>query len=93
MSDDAACQRLYGCLDALGIAPSPAVPYPAHRTVEEGKALRGAMTGTFTKNLLLKDKRGRLFLLVAHEDRHIEDQGQDPVVAPAKPHGVAVQRG
>ncbi len=30
------------------------------------------MTGTFTKNLLLKDKRGRLFLLVAHEDRDID---------------------
>lgn len=26
------------------------------------------MAGTFTKNLLLKDKKGRLFLLVAHED-------------------------
>lgn len=72
MSDDAACQRLYGRFDALGIAPSPAVPYPVHRTVEEGKALRGAMAGTFTKNLLLKDKKGRLFLLVAHEDRDID---------------------
>jgi Ala-tRNA(Pro) deacylase len=72
MSDDAASQRLYGRVDALGIAPSPAVPYPAHRTVEDGKALRGAMAGTFTKNLLLKDKKGRLFLLVAHEDRDID---------------------
>src|SRR5271170_3594760 len=72
MSEGAACQRLYGRLDALVITPSSAVPYPAHRTVEEGKALRGAMTGTFTKNLLLKDKKGRLFLLVAHEDRDID---------------------
>lgn len=30
------------------------------------------MAGTFTKNLLLKDKRGRLFLLVAHEDRDVD---------------------
>jgi len=55
----------------LGIE-APSVPYPAHRTVEEGKALRGNMPGTFTKNLLLKDKKGRLFLMVAHEDQSID---------------------
>ena len=48
------------------------VPYPAHRTVEEGRALRGKMSGTFTKNLLLKDKKGNLFLIVAEEDREID---------------------
>ncbi|MCP4471442.1 MAG: hypothetical protein GY815_12310 [Gammaproteobacteria bacterium] len=30
------------------------------------------MSGTFTKNLLLKDKKGRLFLVVAHEDRELD---------------------
>ncbi|MBZ0217451.1 MAG: prolyl-tRNA synthetase associated domain-containing protein [Fimbriimonadaceae bacterium] len=55
----------------LGIE-APTVPYPSHRTVEEGKALRGNMPGTFTKNLLLKDKKGRLFLMVAHEDQSID---------------------
>jgi hypothetical protein len=30
------------------------------------------MAGTFTKNLLLKDKRGRLFLIVAEEGRSID---------------------
>ena len=40
---------------------APTVPYPAHATVDEGKHLRGDMAGTFTKNLLLKDKKGRLF--------------------------------
>ena len=30
------------------------------------------MQGTFTKNLLLKDKKGRLFLVVAHEDRIVD---------------------
>ncbi|MEO6783064.1 MAG: prolyl-tRNA synthetase associated domain-containing protein, partial [Bradyrhizobium sp.] len=39
------------------------VSYPAHSTVEEGRSLRGDMPGTFTKNLLLKDKKGRLFLV------------------------------
>jgi len=38
------------------------VPYPMHRAVDEGKRLRGAMAGTFTKNLLLRDRKRRLFL-------------------------------
>lgn len=66
----AAGARLFEKLSALGIAVA-VVPYPAHKTVEEGKALRGAMTGTFTKNLLLKDKRGQMFLLSLHEDREL----------------------
>ena len=63
--------RLIERFRVLGIVPT-IVPYPAHRTVEEGKALRGAMDGIFTKNLLLKDKKGRLYLVVAHEDRAID---------------------
>jgi Ala-tRNA(Pro) deacylase len=62
---------LFERLEALGIATTT-VPYPAHRTVEEGKALRGAMSGQFTKNLLLKDKKGNLFMIVADEDRPID---------------------
>lgn len=48
------------------------VPYPSHSTAEEGKALRGYLPGTFTKNLLLKDKKGRLFLIAFHEDRALD---------------------
>lgn len=48
------------------------VPYPEAATVEEGKRLRGLMEGTFTKNLLLRDKKGALFLVVVHEDRVLE---------------------
>ena len=65
-------QHLFKRLGDLGIALTPPAPYPAHRTVEEGKALRGRMAGVFTKNLLLKDKKGRLFIIVAHEDRAID---------------------
>lgn len=48
------------------------VPYPVHSTVEEGKLLRGNMAGTFTKNLLVKDKKSKLFLLSIHEDRVLD---------------------
>lgn len=64
--------RLYDHLVQLGIQVTVPLPYPIHRTVEEGKQLREDMPGTFTKNLLLKDKKGRLYLVVAHEDRLID---------------------
>jgi len=64
-------QRLVRRLEELGIVTTT-VPYPAHRTVEEGRALRGSMSGIFTKNLLLKDKKKRLYLIVAQEDRDID---------------------
>jgi Ala-tRNA(Pro) deacylase len=63
--------RLFERFVALGI-DAPTVDYPAHSTVEEGKAIRGDMAGTFTKNLLLRDKKDRLFLLAIHEDRVLD---------------------
>jgi predicted PhzF superfamily epimerase YddE/YHI9 len=42
---------------------APTVPYPAHRTVKEG---------SFTKNLLLRDKKDRLFLFTVAEDRTLD---------------------
>lgn len=62
---------LFSKFEELGIETTT-VPYPAHKTVEEGRALRGEMTGTFTKNLLLRDKKGSLFLIVAEENRQID---------------------
>src|SRR5260370_34529386 len=67
----AARQRLFGQLAVLGIATTT-IPYPAHSTVEEGKALRGEMAGTFTKNLLLRDKKRSLFMVVVEESRTID---------------------
>ena len=64
-------ERLVARFAELGIV-APTVPYPAHKSVGQGKALRGAMAGTFTKNLLVKDKKGRHFLLSFHEDRALE---------------------
>ncbi|MCT9626727.1 prolyl-tRNA synthetase associated domain-containing protein [Pseudarthrobacter equi] len=64
-------QQLLDHLAGLGI-DAPVVPYPEHTSVEEGKQLRGDMTGTFTKNLLLKDKKGRLFFVTAFEDTDID---------------------
>ena len=54
----------------LGI-DAPVVPYPAHASIEEGKRLRGDLPGAFTKNLLLKDKKGWLFFVTAFEDTDV----------------------
>ena len=75
MTDDANTHRerqhLLDHLATVGIT-APIVDYPEHTSVEEGKKLRGTMTGTFTKNLLLKDKKGRLFFVTAYEDTDID---------------------
>lgn len=58
-------------LSDLGI-DSVIVDYPEHTTIEDGKRLRGDLPGTFTKNLVLKDKKGRMFFVTAYEDTDID---------------------
>ena len=41
-------------------------------TVSESQALRGTLTGLHSKNLFLKDKKGRLFLVSARENARID---------------------
>lgn len=68
----AARARLLDQLEAIGLGAPPIADYPVHTTVEEGKQLRADLPGTFTKNLFLKDKKGRLFLLSTHEDTRVD---------------------
>jgi Ala-tRNA(Pro) deacylase len=53
--------------------------HPAVFRVEEGLALKAAMRGAHTKNLFLKDKKGRLWLISARQDTTI-DLKRAPVV-------------
>lgn len=46
--------------------------HPPLRTVEDSKAFRGDMEGTHVKNLYLRDKRKKNFLVVAQEDTAID---------------------
>lgn len=46
--------------------------HPPLRTVEDSKAFRGEMEGTHVKNLYLRDRKKRNFLVVAQEDRDID---------------------
>ena len=62
---------LFAFLDRLGVAHKT-VTHPPLFTVEQSQALRGTIAGGHTKNLFVKDKKDRIFLLVALEDAVIE---------------------
>jgi Ala-tRNA(Pro) deacylase len=62
---------LFAFFDDLGIAHTTHQHRPVF-TVEESRDLKAALPGGHTKNLFLKDKKGRLFLLSALGDAVID---------------------
>jgi Ala-tRNA(Pro) deacylase len=64
-------QQLLARLQALGIACQNH-EHAAVFTVEEAKALRGALTGGHIKNLFLRNKKEEMWLVVAEEDKRID---------------------
>jgi len=64
---------LFAKLNALGIRTTTVTHSPLF-TVEQSKALRGELPGGHTKNLFLKDKKDRMWLVTAEEDRSIDLQ-------------------
>ncbi len=62
---------LHARLDALGIAYR-CVQHPPVFTVEEAKALRGELPGAHIKNLFLRNKKGRMWLVTCLEDREVD---------------------
>ena len=62
---------LFQLLDELQIAVTT-VDHPPLFTVQESQALRGTIPGAHTKNLFLKDKKGRYFLLTVAEDAEVD---------------------
>jgi Ala-tRNA(Pro) deacylase len=62
---------LFTLFASLGIVHDTIDHAPVY-TVAEAQALRGSIPGGHTKNLLLKDRKDRLFLVVAEEDARID---------------------
>ncbi|TFF25624.1 prolyl-tRNA synthetase associated domain-containing protein [Jiella endophytica] len=58
-------------LDELGIAVST-IEHPPLFTVAQSQELRGEISGGHTKNLFVKDKKGRHFLVVAEESTLVD---------------------
>ena len=64
-------EDLLAYLAALGVE-TETVDHPPLHTVEDLQALRGDIPGGHTKNLFVKDKKSRLFLLVSSETTAID---------------------
>ena len=63
-------EDLFALLDDLGAAHETR-EHEAAFTVEDARRLRGLIPGGHTKNLFLKDKKGRLWLVVAGEETNV----------------------
>ena len=63
--------ELLGALAAIGVEATTHEHAPAH-TVEEAQALRGTIPGAHAKNLFVRDKKGRIFLLVLEETASVD---------------------
>ncbi|MEM7253215.1 MAG: prolyl-tRNA synthetase associated domain-containing protein [Pseudomonadota bacterium] len=63
--------ELLDYLVSLGI-PHKTFAHPPVYTVEEAKRLRGSIDGAHTKNLFLRNKKGRMFLVTCLENRTLD---------------------
>lgn len=70
-------------LDNRGLAHQT-VEHPAVFRVEEGLDLKANLPGAHTKNLFLKDKKGRLWLVSARQDTVIDLKRLDRVIGSAR---------
>src|ERR1700710_1080018 len=62
---------LFAFLENLGIVSETVEHPPLHR-VEDSQALRGQIPGGHSKNLFVKDKKSRLFLLTVGEEAVVD---------------------
>ena len=70
-SDPATPAALFAQLDELGITHET-LNHAAAYTVDEAKAVRGELDGAHIKNLFLRNKKGRMWLVTCLEDRQID---------------------
>lgn len=64
-------EEVLAYLATLGVKTAT-VEHPPLHTVEDSRALRGNISGGHVKNLFVKDKKGRIFLLVLGEDAVVD---------------------
>ncbi|MCB2076283.1 MAG: prolyl-tRNA synthetase associated domain-containing protein [Novosphingobium sp.] len=64
-------EALFAHLNGLGVEVNT-VTHPPLFTVEDSQSLRGEIAGGHIKNLFVKDKKGKVFLIVAEEDATVD---------------------
>ena len=67
----ASSEDLLAYLASLGVA-TETIEHPPLFTVEDSRTLRGDIPGGHTKNLFVKDKKSRIFLLVLGEETVVD---------------------
>ena len=70
-SSPASAEDLICYLEELGVETST-VEHPAVFTVDEARSVRGDLPGAHSKSLFLRNKKGRMWLVVTLEDRPID---------------------
>jgi len=83
MNAPATPEDLFAFLESLGIETTT-VTHPPVFTVDESAALRSDMPGGHTKNLFLKDKKGRLFLVTCGEGRRVNLKALEKSIGAAR---------
>jgi len=58
-------------LDSLGVEHTT-VSHPPMRTVEDSKKYRDGVPGGYSKNLFLRNKKGKMWLVTLQEDRRVD---------------------
>lgn len=62
---------VFAAFESLGIEHDTLVHIPLY-TVEEAKTVKYGLAGAHTKNLFLRNKKGRMFLLVIEQNRRVD---------------------
>lgn len=75
--------RLLGWMADNGVAQTTH-DHPAVFRVEQGLELKAALPGAHTKNLFLKDKKGRLWLISARQDTVVDLKRADKWIGSAR---------
>lgn len=65
---------VFAAFESLEIEHETLVHDPLY-TVEEAKSVKYGLKGAHTKNLFLRNKKGRMFLLVIEQDRRVNLKG------------------
>jgi Ala-tRNA(Pro) deacylase len=78
-----AAEPLFALLDRLGVEHAT-LEHPAVFRVGEGEEIKAALPGGHTKNLFLKDAKGRLWLVSALQDSRIDLKALPAVIGSAK---------
>lgn len=76
-------EDLFERLETLGI-PTTTVEHEAVFTVEESEKLERDLPGGHTKNLMLKDAKGRLFLVIAQAHTQVQLKSLHKLIGSAR---------